>query len=110
MTDEELEKKAKESWWNNQNVSGGLSNFDIYKEGYIAGVKESENPWHNLQKDPNDLPNDDCEVFTIIESDGTLYKSVERYFLDKTDTFDGWGTCQKIIAWCKIPSYLELLI
>jgi len=64
-------------------------------------AKEAENAivWHDLRKDPTDLPREDCEVFAIVESDGTLYKSVENYYLDKTDTFDGWGTCQNVIAW-----------
>lgn len=66
---------------------------------YMQGATENGIQWHDLRKDPNDLPKEDCEVFAIVESDGTLYKSIENYYLDKTDTFDGWGTCQKVIAW-----------
>ena len=76
-----------------------LREESIFISGYKLGATENGIQWHDLRKDPNDLPKEDCEVFAIVESDGTLYKSVENYFLDKTDTFDGWGTCQKVVAW-----------
>lgn len=84
--------------------SGGYANV---VDAYIAGAKENSIQWHDLRKDPNDLPKEDCEVFAITESDGSLYEGFENYYLDKTDTFDGWGTCQKVIAWCEIPKFEE---
>lgn len=79
----------------------------IRKESFIAGLEAGKPKWHDLRKNPNDLPKEDCEVFAITETDGSLYKGLEDYYLDKTDTFDGWGTCQKVIAWCEIPQYEE---
>lgn len=96
-----LEEKAYESKCNNLMI-GGYEADCVYRQGYIEGVKEN-GFLHDLREDPLDLPKEDCEVFAIVESDGTLYKSVENYFLDKTDTFNGWGTCQKVIAWFEIP-------
>ena len=110
---EELKQKAKEMFakWKSEQYKDQsteeklefvehLHTFPKYFEkAYIAGATENSIQWHDLRKDPNDLPKEDCEVFAIVESDGTLYKSVENYFLDKIDTFDGWGTCQKVIAW-----------
>ena len=42
MTKEELEKEAKESWWNDNNCSGALPTKKIYKCGYIAGAEPRE--------------------------------------------------------------------
>jgi len=95
---EELKQKAEEY----ADRHAIIHTKDVYieiQDAYIAGATENSIQWHDLRKDPNDLPKEDCEVFAIVESDGTLYKSVENYYLDKTDTFDGWGTCQKVIAW-----------
>ena len=100
MTEEQYEKinKNAENYLNTTTMSNPIRISSV-RNAYIAGATENGIQWHDLRKDPNDLPKEDCEVFAIVESDGTLYKSVENYYLDKTDTFDGWGTCQKIIAW-----------
>ena len=42
MTKEELDKEAGESWWNDNNCSGGLSTKKIYICGYLAGAKPRE--------------------------------------------------------------------
>ena len=41
MTKEELDKEAGESWWNDNNCSGGLSK-KIYICGYLAGAEPRE--------------------------------------------------------------------
>lgn len=112
MTEKELKRKAKKWVRDNTRIEHSASFGEIEVEpsaelGYIAGATENGIQWHDLRKDPNDLPKEDCEVFAIVKSDGTLYKSIENYYLDKTDTFDGWGTCQKVIAWCEIPRFKE---
>lgn len=38
MTDKELEKKAKESYWDSE-ASGAMSSKDCYVVGYVAGAK-----------------------------------------------------------------------
>ena len=42
MTKEELDKEAGESWWNDNNCSGGLSTKKIYICGYLAGAEPRE--------------------------------------------------------------------
>ncbi len=42
MTKEELEKEAKESWWNDNNCSGALPTEKIYECGYLAGAEPRE--------------------------------------------------------------------
>jgi len=75
---------------------------------YIAGATENGVQWHDLRKDPNDLPEYETEVIAITESDGSLYRSFEYYEVESSeDNFDGWSTCQKIIAWCEIPQFKE---
>lgn len=41
MTEEELKKKAKESYWNSD-ANGGLSSEKNYILGFIAGAKEMQ--------------------------------------------------------------------
>ena len=42
MTKEELEKEAKESWWNDDNCSGALPTEKIYECGYLASAEPRE--------------------------------------------------------------------
>ena len=65
------------------------------KQAYLAGAKENEIVWHDLRKDPNDLPKEDCEV--IIKCLG-----------EEEDTwkfFSAEGFPIKTIAWCEKPQF-----
>lgn len=78
------------------------------EQAYIAGAKENGIQWHDLRKNPDDLPEYETEVIAITESDGSLYRGFEYYEVeDSENNFDGWSTCQKIIAWAEIPEFKE---
>ena len=69
MIEEELEKKAKESFNNKLQKDVCYSSYNeekIYKDGYIAGAKENGIEWHDLKKNPNDLPKRHGEYLTNI--------------------------------------------
>ena len=38
------------------NKKGYLARWNLVKEAYIASAKENGIQWHDLRKDPNDLP------------------------------------------------------
>ena len=55
MTKEALEKEAGESWWNDNNCSGGLSTKKIYICGYLASAEPREKRIAKLEKENADL-------------------------------------------------------
>lgn len=62
--------------------------------GYIAGTQENDVVWHDLRKDPTDLPSDACMV---LNQSGDKVK------------YDGKGhwLSQYVTAWCEIPRFEE---
>ena len=106
---EELKQKAEEKAekYSEAFIEKGVAKAS-YAKGYIAGATENGIQWHDLRKDPNDLPKYETEVIAITESDGSLYRSFEYYEIEYSeDNFDGWSTCQKVIAWYEIPQFKE---
>ncbi len=79
------------------------TDFKASKDGFLAGLKASVQ-WHDLRKDPSDLPKATTPVLVILES-GVPY--VSWISSDK-----GWWFCtnyytgeDKVIAWCEIPTF-----
>ena len=77
-----------------------LKDYEIDEyESYIAGAIENGIQWHDLRKDPNDLPKD-SGLFIIHWKVGTL----NHYMIYK-------GTIKEphkdVIAWCEIPQFKE---
>ena len=68
---------------------------------YIAGATENGIVWHDLRKDPKDLPNDDRDV---INERGMIVWCKEGIW------YEG-DVVMKIraypIAWCEIPQFKE---
>ena len=60
MTDEELEKKAVKVYLECERDLTYLGEDEIYVTGYVAGyvagTKENGVVWHDLRKNPDDLP------------------------------------------------------
>lgn len=68
-------------------------------DAFLAGLKAGRPQWHDLRKDPNDLPNDDR---IVSDQEGNNVKYVER--LNKW--FYRHRTCEAdVIAWCEIPTF-----
>lgn len=103
-----LEEKARESA---ESKGFGLgctvSQTDCYVQGYINGAKENGTQWHDLRKDPNDLPKEYDTVLVCTE-DIDLHKLVLicNYHYDKWWFADG-ETAEDVIAWCEIPQFKE---
>lgn len=75
-----------------------LDRFDEnVEEAYIAGARENGVEWHDLRKDPTDLPKGHRVVLNQVGAQ-TNYDP-KRGFLG----FEGVG----VIAWCEIPLFKE---
>lgn len=114
MTNEErtgeLVQKAKESYEiysENKCVDSyeGYQYIDGYCNGYEQGYEDCRHyahnyyklKWHDLRKNPNDLPKRSGEYWCKWE-DGAY--STEHYFGD-----NGFGSY--VIAWCELPKFKE---
>lgn len=81
------------------NITSSEANEEIEKAvlyGLTEGRKEK---WHDLRKNPNDLP-EDC----VINQDGkrVLYDHINKVW--RNDDADEY-ICDDPIAWCDIPTF-----
>ena len=81
------------------NITSSEANEEIEKAvlyGLTEGRKEK---WHDLRKNPNDLP-EDC----VINQDGkrVLYDRINKVW--RNDDADEY-ICDDPIAWCEIPTF-----
>ena len=73
-----------------------------FKDGFIEGLKAArQEMWHDLRKNPNDLPQD-C----ALNQDGkrVLYDHINKVW--RYDDADEC-ICDTPIAWCEIPTFEE---
>ena len=113
MKDEEMaeEYAAKQ---NLQNVNpSGIVRCKI-AEAFLAGLKAGRPQWHNLEKDPNDLPpkrvprtdcvvkvlNPQCSV-TVLDTFGNRVWFNYRNNRWRKEPFEEI----EVIAWCEIPTF-----
>lgn len=68
---------------------------EAYKDGFLDGLKVGRPQWHDLRKDPKDLPKGHKVVLNQVGM-ATQYDP-NRGFLG----FGGAG----IIAWCELPTF-----
>ena len=120
----EVEKGIFEKWFEEKKekceVYGNGDDFYVDDEikkfclmGYELGLKADRAQWHDLRKDPNDLPKEVgnyivCFLDTACERH-TFELSFVDYFEDKhwvdeynhnIESFD-----EGVIAWCEIPTF-----
>lgn len=72
-----------------------------YRDGFIAGAKENEFVWHDLRKNPNDLPED---TYDVLDQAGNKvhYNFFQNVWVNKKDEIDN-----QVITWCEIPKFKE---
>lgn len=72
---------------------------------YLAGLKAGRPQWHDLRKDPNDLPKEDRYylIYTVL---GNYYVSKHHhntnYWIGIQNQF---VSIKQVIAWCEIPTF-----
>lgn len=100
MTEEQIEQNAEEYARKSLSKDCCDLKLEVYKktiQAYIAGATENGTQWHDLRKDPNDLPKGRSVVLNQVGA-RTNYDP-NRGFLG----FEGVG----IKAWCEIPLFEE---
>ena len=85
---------------------GKCTEWETRKRTFLAGLKAGKPQWHDLRKDPNDLPNTDRNVWVKRESE--IECQIDNYYEDDK----GWGIMFRegyctddVIAWCEIPTF-----
>lgn len=127
MTQEEIEKQAeeyiRENVCNKERVFGSQSvcsdkaigecnecgNFcyfaTINRKSYLAGAKwgmEHATEWHDLRKNPDDLPKEGVEV---LNDDGVRVVRINRHW---RYVYGGeWEEDAYVAHWCELPTYKE---
>ena len=99
-------------------IKGGKNirmSASVYKDGikqaYLAGLHEGRPKWHDLRKDPNDLPKKNNGIYLVAWKRDKYIEEYGEYGYD-TDLFnadEGYfeGTGDYAIAWCEIPTFKE---
>ena len=83
------------------------------KEALLYGLAEGKPKWHNLRKNPNDLPKEDCtEVMFVTENKNeTLTGKYKNGGGEGTPIFDTFGIAfygvEQVIALCELPKFKE---
>ena len=102
MAEEGLNKRlGTMGYLNKQNVARPYT--DGFKDGFLAGLKAGRPQWHNLEKDPTDLPKDKHDVWCKY-----LDQYGEGWYDKDTNT---WTLIYRgyhlhcIEAWCEIPTF-----
>ena len=101
-----LEEKAEE-WTRktdnhlNEEKTHFLSETEYAERAYIAGAEENGVVWHDLRKDPNDLPKD---CYDVLDEAGyrVFYHHKEGVWKNASGS-----KIVEVIAWCEIPQFKE---
>ena len=112
MKDEEMADKHAEEYrknfryyraWHGQIVDKSPSTIveQSFKDGFLAGLKAGRPQWHDLRKDPKDLPKD---TVSVLISRGTPRTSRARYN-GKWYGYYSDDEIEDVIAWCELPIF-----
>ncbi len=95
MKDEEMAVEYKRQFYGITSVFG----FSDIEQAFLAGLKAGRPQWHDLRKDPKDLPKGNYSVLVIID-----YLALgKEYAIRENLKEDSKG----VIAWCEIPRFKE---
>lgn len=110
MTKEQIKQKVEEYLKHFINVLSVIGDKTFIlkdiENAYIAGAIENGIHWHDLRKDPNDLP-ESSPFHEVLNENG-----MKMYYddvLKKWNMFTQHGIVQARppIAWCEIPQFTE---
>ena len=86
-------------------VGKSMAETDLATIAYMQGAERYKPKWHNLQKNPNDLPKEKQEVlvyFTLPD------KSKNDTMLAEFENNDfNFVDLQEVIAWCEVPTFTD---
>lgn len=73
-----------------------MAEADLATIAYMQGAERYRTKWHDLRKDPNDVPNNCRYVWT----------NVGAGYHDDDGWWDDFGRLQNVITWCE-PKFKE---
>ena len=85
-----------------------------YHAGFLAGLKAGRPQWHDLRKDPDDLPKDEKDMLmseqlillTKMKGTDNLNISIGQYnFSTQEFSYPHFIGLTDVIAWCEIPTF-----
>ena len=106
MTDKEMAEEYEEKIDYIEVNDDGKKIYDSIdiQEAFLAGLKAArQEMWHDLRKDPNDLP----EIYmSVLNQNGmnVMYDYTNKVW--RNDDADEY-ICDDPIAWCEIPTFKE---
>lgn len=80
---------------------GKCAEWETRKRYYLAGAKENGIFYHDLRKNPNDLPED---TYDVLDQAGykVHYNFFQNVWVNEKDEIDN-----HVIAWCEVPKFEE---
>lgn len=95
-----IEEKAKEFCKRHNYTPSNIGYFaaEYCEQSYIDGAKENGLQWHDLRKNPDDLPSDYRSVWT---NNGGAY-----YDVNDDCWYSSFGHVEGVVAWCE-PEFEE---
>jgi len=109
MTEEQLDAKAKNYATDNVNVLKIAYSYteivSLSHKGYVDGYHECENEheWHDLRKDPTDLPKEEREYIVMNANEGGDTSYWICYYWKEEKKFTGYGLGEaNVIKWKEI--------
>jgi hypothetical protein len=93
---EEYAEEHKEVDW-----EGFDKNKEELKQAFLAGLKAGRPQWHDLRKNPNNLPDD---TYDVLDQAGykVHYNFFQNVWVNEKDEID-----EHVIAWCEIPKFTD---
>ena len=104
MTDEEIEKEAKEyaDWF----WGASPSEQRAIEQAYLAGVKAGRPQWHKVAD--GDLPKENKLYLVEIKDNGLAIAYFNSQHWETRYNLGESGHCvETVIAWCEIPTFKE---
>ena len=110
LKDMGVRKPCKEAFLAGLKAGKDMTETDLATIAYMQGAERYKTKWHDLRKNPDDLPK---ESGYYIVSRYSNYLRIKKY--SQTLYFikgkrNGWNTKMdktQIIAWCEIPKFKE---
>jgi hypothetical protein len=90
------------------------------EQAFHAGLEAGKPQWHDLRKDPNDLPKPNVTVLICLQFEKWT-SSYIAYYRPASDKWQMYNICEgqrdpimddyierdEVIAWCEIPKFEE---
>ena len=85
---------------------------EIYRDGKEAGARKNNITWHDLRKNPEDLPKEFENVLCYCKGTGVKFYCVGHTIVGGDNKVRWWANSKteelRVISWCEISQFKEL--